>query len=244
MHPFASLLLGATVLATLLPPPRSSQRLWIVDAAGTGDFMEIQPAVDAAQSGDSIVIRAGCYRDSISVIGKALTITAEGPVAVRTGPILVSLVPDDACFFLAGIEASGRAEPGLWIDTCHGSVHAQDCSFVGGVGELGGAEDGWPGILARSSHDVSLVRCTVRGGSDAGGGATYGNKAGHDWGDASRITIHDSSSTEPRAAMPRYPVEMAATARLQGSFLFASGCRFEGGNGVIRTFPRICGLWW
>ena len=55
--------------------------IWIVDAAnGPGtSFTDLPPAIAAAQSGDTIIVRAGPAYTLFSVSGKALTIRGAGP---------------------------------------------------------------------------------------------------------------------------------------------------------------------
>ena len=70
---------------------------WVVDGAGGGDFLTIQPAVDAAGPGDSVLVRAGLYRgrvnispekDGLHLIGDgapgSVIVTAD-TVAIRVG---------------------------------------------------------------------------------------------------------------------------------------------------------------
>jgi pectin methylesterase-like acyl-CoA thioesterase len=48
---------GAAVLAMALVPSRT----WYVDAAGGGDYRDIQSAIDAASDGDLILVAPGEY---------------------------------------------------------------------------------------------------------------------------------------------------------------------------------------
>ena len=49
-----------------------------VDCAGGGDHLTIQDAVDAAASGDTILVAACTYEEQVTVIGKHLTIEGDG----------------------------------------------------------------------------------------------------------------------------------------------------------------------
>jgi pectin methylesterase-like acyl-CoA thioesterase len=55
-----SYLMLATVLVLLATPAPASQT-WIVAQDGSGDFTEVQPAIDAAQDGDLILVKPGVY---------------------------------------------------------------------------------------------------------------------------------------------------------------------------------------
>ncbi|MFO0983588.1 MAG: pectinesterase family protein [Planctomycetota bacterium] len=56
----------------------ASAKTWFVAQDGSGDFVTIQAAVDAAAAGDVIVVRAGTYVESVEVKGKTLTIVGSG----------------------------------------------------------------------------------------------------------------------------------------------------------------------
>ena len=51
----------------------------IVDLQGGGDFTEIQPAIDAAAEGDTVLVKPGEYliEESISFLGKSITLRGE-----------------------------------------------------------------------------------------------------------------------------------------------------------------------
>ena len=44
------------LMVFLVPRPVAAQVTWTVDASGGGDFTEIQPAIDASQDGDLILV--------------------------------------------------------------------------------------------------------------------------------------------------------------------------------------------
>ena len=90
------------------------QTIWIVDAAnGPGtNFTQLPPAVAAAQSGDTILVRPGNYRP-FDVTGKALTILGAGASStvlnLPTGnpfyqETRIADVPAGATFYVSGIK--------------------------------------------------------------------------------------------------------------------------------------------
>jgi hypothetical protein len=64
----------ASFLAIASPPASAAAKLRVVPTA----YPTIQSAVDAAQSGDTIAVRPGTYREQVS-IGKNLTVIGSGP---------------------------------------------------------------------------------------------------------------------------------------------------------------------
>ena len=79
-----------------------------------GDFATIQEAVDAAAPGDSIVIKAGDYRENVVIVTSDLTLT--GPKAVIDGAYAgpsMSVTADDVAFngitfSNGGVEITGQ----------------------------------------------------------------------------------------------------------------------------------------
>jgi PKD repeat protein/nitrous oxidase accessory protein NosD len=59
----------------------------IVDADGSGDFTAIQPAIDHAEAGDTILVNDGVYEEAVTVDVEDLTLAADQPdVTVRYAP--------------------------------------------------------------------------------------------------------------------------------------------------------------
>ena len=64
-----------TLLAVVLAVPAQAQTTHVVPGPGTPT---IQSAIDAAQSGDTILIAAGTFTESLSINGKDLTFQGAG----------------------------------------------------------------------------------------------------------------------------------------------------------------------
>ncbi len=58
---------------------------WYVDAAGSGDTTKIQAAVNQAQAGDTIIVKAGNYPENVS-INKSLILRSEVPQGAVVNP--------------------------------------------------------------------------------------------------------------------------------------------------------------
>src|SRR5262245_40112703 len=102
------MLLTIAILAVATPS------IWIVDQAnGPGThFTDLPAAVAAAQSGDTILVRAGSSYTTFSVSGKALTIRGAGAAStfVRLAnpnaaapSTTIDSVPSDQVFYVSGI---------------------------------------------------------------------------------------------------------------------------------------------
>ena len=97
-------LLGTTALLAQEPSgsregPSGSGSTWSVALDGTGHFTSIQEAIDQAQDGDTVFIRAGRYAEDVTVHSKeGLKVIGEGPEKV----------------FLAGLKRVGTLHIGKW----------------------------------------------------------------------------------------------------------------------------------
>ncbi len=69
--------LAALLLAPLLATLAAAQAVHVVDPSGSGDFTGIQAAVNAAASGDTILIKSGHYYGRTVIDGKGLKVVAE-----------------------------------------------------------------------------------------------------------------------------------------------------------------------
>src|SRR5262245_10646756 len=75
-----------------LPWREAQARLWIVDGYGSGDFTQIQPAIDASQDGDVILVRSIYFGHPLYdpfVLSKGVMIRASDT------PFTVAMTPPD-----------------------------------------------------------------------------------------------------------------------------------------------------
>jgi hypothetical protein len=174
MHTKLSALYALLFLAVLGSRARAGDVL-VVSRSGGGTFTEIQAAVDAAQDGDAILIRAGTYA-RFSVDDKALTIVGDYDAEVQVeGSIEVRDLGADKTLVMLGLSAVGslpagtEASHGLIARNNAGRIRAESCRFVGNsvVGQsVTGCADGSCNVGTRvaSTAELSLTRCTVLGG--------------------------------------------------------------------------------
>jgi len=103
--------LALTVLLGALACAAARGATWTVRGDGTADFTHIQPAIDAASSGDLVLVGDGLYTGSgnwdLQIVGKDIIVQSESGVPAQTI-----------------IDCGGPADPhtAFWIDS--GTVHS------------------------------------------------------------------------------------------------------------------------
>ncbi len=152
-----------TLLASVLLPT-----IWIVDANnGPGThFTDIPAAVAAAQSGDTILVRAGNY-SPFAISGKALTIRGAAASVTRvfgfgSSPTVISSTPPGTTVALRGLrfEATNLGA-GLTAQN-NARVVLTDCQFLGGYNAPTFAS------LRVDGAEVHASRCSFQGGGSSG----------------------------------------------------------------------------
>lgn len=209
--------LGLVALLLLAPSPAAAE-VWSVRALGGADFRELQHAVDAAAEGDTIVVYSGEY-SSIVVQGKGLTIVAAADSAPFIHGMQVSLLPAMSTLAVRALDISKVA-----LADCAGTVWLEDCAVRG---------ESDPGVeialQATNCAGVVLSRCELEGSCcslEDGSVALLATNA--------RIAMYDSTVRGRDGQWFTYGSggDAGDGARIeQGSYLFASGSRIEGGDG-------------
>ena len=158
--------LGLAFLGLALPASaQGGGALHVVDASGGGDYEEIWQAVDAAESRDTILVRAGRYR-GFRVVAKALSIfAAPGDLVEISGEVEVRDINFAQWIYMRGFRTP--TEPGVKpfafeAIQCQGETWLEDCTLRGEDG--GGPDPPFGGVRFVSSSNAGLVRCEVRGG--------------------------------------------------------------------------------
>ena len=164
---------GALALVCLTPSAVGN--LLTVDSAGGGDFTDLQAAVDAASSGDVLLVSTGDY-GWVDVVGKGLAIVADDGAVPSLTHLRVQAVPASESAFVAGLTMEG-----LEIDGCVGAARVQDCDVVSTFFS--------EGVVVVSCSDVVLTSCTVVG---ARGGPN--DFIGGDGGAALRVILSNAAA--------------------------------------------------
>lgn len=253
----------ALLLAPALTTLAVAQTVHVVDVAGGGDFTSVQAAVNAANSGDTVLVKMGSYGRTV-IDGKGLTVAAEmGQNVTIQGGLSVRNLPADDVVALLRLRLQGNhgagtnSEHGLDVDGCSGPVRVDDCVIRGDHGGFfsGNNDHGGTGVQVRACADIAFVRCAVQGGNS---GVTWAcsdgwdNRAGHGLVAAqdSLVTLHDCSVVAGDA-YDRFDIECGGQQAHGGwvadSRLYGSGTRMEGGRGgsellCALSFPGGDGL--
>ncbi|MEZ6013975.1 MAG: hypothetical protein R3F49_02575 [Planctomycetota bacterium] len=175
---------GTVLWVAALPAAALASDVHVVDAAGGGAHTTIQAAVQAAQDGDVILVRAGAYAGDVTLGASSLVLVGEGAPQVL-GHVLVQNLDSDDTLAMSGFVVSPPRgtfpfafyRGAVDVRQCRGPVRLQDCVLRGadeaGVGPLPDhapslfVADGGPGLYAEMSHDVALVDSQAFGGVGA-----------------------------------------------------------------------------
>lgn len=157
MSPLSTLL--TSLVALCLGPSLSAQgQVWVVkEGGGPGvDFTDIDPAVQAAASGDILLIHSGNYRAPVTIKSKSLVLLADDnatPMILNTSFLVGNLMPFQQVV-IRGLHSKNTP----WTVTSNlGSVWLEDCSMEGtGFGDVAS-------IAATSCTNVVFIRCQVEG---------------------------------------------------------------------------------
>lgn len=167
----------ALALSAVLAAPSAGQVVTVAPGGAGADFGEIQPAVDAAPAGASVLIQPGTYAPF--TIDKPLRLLGQGALVqsavadveacvVRDLPPLAEVVVTGVRFeggasSCAGGPFAGNCRPYLSIEDCLGSVVLEgvvvDASDDGITGASG------PAVRVQDSTRVMLVDCELVGNS-------------------------------------------------------------------------------
>src|SRR5437867_7856524 len=111
-----SRLLSTSILLLLAPAARAGNVL-VVDASGGGAFTQIQPAVDAAADGDTILVKSGTY-GSFVVGDKGLAIVGDAGASVQVaGAIRARNLAAGRTLVLENLDATGISDANVYVSS-------------------------------------------------------------------------------------------------------------------------------
>ena len=219
---------GAALLLSFAGPAAAD----VYTVGPTGDFPDIQLAVDFATDGDVILVQAGAY-GSVVISNKTLSITADTDAAVTTQDIVVQDLTLGRNVSLAGLTVtfSGASQlPGLTAVDNVGGLRVADCDITGQNGSI--FQYGGPGAVIASCGNVSFVGSVVSGGGGFHPAGTLPGSLGVDASD-SVVSFHGGSVVGGAAVGTNtFPALVGGIGlRAEDTEAFASGTLFRGGTG-------------
>ena len=215
-------------------------------------YPSIQDAIDAALSGDTLLLGQDSYEGFV-IDGKGLTLigppnlphTISGTVEVRNVPE-GSTVNLDTLFIQGGLWQGSyyefQNEDALILDQNAGAVRLYNCQLLGGSGPYDEYnESGYPaggaGAVVTNSVNVAFLGCSVIGGNGAGnptneydgyGGDGAAGLAAH----GSAVALYDTDLDGGDGGSAGITGGAGGHgASFTGLGVFASGCAFSGGDG-------------
>ena len=247
----------------LVAAPAWGQGVHVVAGDGSGDFLQLQHAVNAAASGDVILVRpwAQAY-DPTTINGKALTLVGYGDARPALKRLRIDNLPAGQVVSLRFLDVQGDAEVIFPLGTVNydavslsadaGCVWLEDLRLAGADGVHSSGTDalnGKAGLAAVSSPAVVLLRSELHGGD----GAIATGTTPHPGGKGARtlqarIACWDSTFVGGIGALGLNGHSGAqGGAGFEGnrSTLFLSGSALTGGNtgnGPLSSEPTASGL--
>jgi hypothetical protein len=107
----------------LITAPRA-QTTWVVDATGAGNFLDLPPAVAAAASGDTILVRAGTYSGAFYA-SQGLTILGDSSATtLLTGYTMIFNLPAGSQFAMQHFGTAGSWS--IDVTQCRGTLLFDD----------------------------------------------------------------------------------------------------------------------
>ena len=212
---------------------------WTVDDDGKADFDNIQAAVDAADSGDTIEIFPGVYSESVEIWNKVLTIQKadssinEEVIIDGTGldtQALLYVSPGNHGTAISGITFQDSPNRGLWVDDCN-YVNVINCKVQNN--SLGG-------MLCSPGDNTLIKNCKVLNNTgDAGIKMKYGtidsclvsgNNQGSGTSYSGAIRVISGNATVSNSVIHNNDFNGGGGISLYGGFVHVVNCTLFGNS--------------
>lgn len=229
-YPGRALAAIGTALLSLSSPTVLAQSVLTVGAAGGSEFSELEPAIAAAERGDTILIRSGDYSAEVTVRHSLALIADDDAVVNISGVLTVRDLPPGDVVTLRGLTVTGlgplvlnRSTPLLAYD-CQGEIWIEDCSFLSGLPYLASSY----GAVVENCESLTLT--TVALAANGGGGSAIQVQR-------SQLVAFDSvfSGSQSTSSVPAGTGLSGLDARI-----YLNACLVEGGSGSAGTFGSGC----
>jgi MYXO-CTERM domain-containing protein len=194
----------------------------VVDGSGAGDHATLQEAIDASESGDTIMVMPGTYTENILVEGKSVNIQGEEEtsrdttILVGTGDGTVATLAGGAVNF-QNLTVSGGTQ-GVAI-TSSAVATLSNLAIQDNMGALSGG-----GVYISSNSDVKLMDLLIQNNSaDQGGGV-------HVAADAKLVEISGSTISDNDALEGGGGIYTAAAISVSDSWIAGNSTTGSGGG--------------
>jgi hypothetical protein len=185
--------LSATLLLGSALDPAWAGNVLVVDASGGGAYRQIQPAVDAAVDGDTILVKSGNY-PGFTISDKSLSVVvdfgASGTVQQSVGVLNLSA---SKSVLLAGFSIHGNSNGIAFLaQSVAGSLRVEDCTITA----ITSSDCSAPtiGAFLYGDDDVGFCRCTIQGAQGNIGDYEHSCPGGEAvWTQSSSVAFYDCS---------------------------------------------------
>ena len=233
-RPFPALVLALALLA----PPSFGGTVRVLDATGSQSFLAIQPAVDAADDGDVLLVAGGVYA-GFTITAKSLTVLGDPGANVVVDGAVVVTGETPGGVVLAGLKLQSSGFPALRVQS-GSDVWVRGCELLGRDG-VGFGTDGTTGAQVTTA-DVVFDACSIRGGSGADNPNSFGfagnGRPGVTASSQARVALYgcavvggDGGDGDERGGSGATACSAAGA-----GFVHAAQSSFSGGDGGVGMF--------
>ncbi len=146
----------------------------VVDDDGPADFTLIQPAIDSAQSGDTILVMPGTYHENILMPCKSVTLKSNAPQSpelfvidgMDSGTVISFINTGQMGIIVEGFTiVNGNADRGGGVLCSNSSPTVTNCVITQNTGVDGG------GVLCENTSSPHFIGCSFTTNTASYGGA-------------------------------------------------------------------------